>query len=54
MKTLTVNLLQAGSLAEASGVLLRRLYQVPGGPWHSGSTAQMAATLPALALWGRE
>ena len=30
-----VNLLQAGSLASASALLLRRRYQVPGGPWHS-------------------
>lgn len=30
-----VNLLQAGSLASATALVLRRLYQVPGGPWHS-------------------
>jgi AAA+ ATPase superfamily predicted ATPase len=29
-----VNLLQAGSFAAAAGLLLRRLYEVPGGPWH--------------------
>ena len=29
-----VNLLKAGSFAAASGLLLRRLYEVPGGPWH--------------------
>jgi len=28
-----VNLLQCGSLSEMSGVLLRRLYRVPEGPW---------------------
>jgi uncharacterized protein len=30
----SVNLLQVGSLPEMSGVLLRRLYHVPGGPWN--------------------
>jgi hypothetical protein len=30
----SVNLLQCGSLPEMSGVLLRRLYHVPGGPWN--------------------
>lgn len=30
----SVNLLRCGSISEMSGVLLRRLYQVPGGPWH--------------------
>ncbi len=30
-----VNLLQAGSLASATSLLLRRLFQLPGGPWHS-------------------
>lgn len=29
----SVNLLEAGSIATVAGVLLRRLYQVPGGPW---------------------
>jgi len=30
----SVNLLQAGSLSSAAGVLLKGLYHVPGGPWH--------------------
>jgi hypothetical protein len=30
----SANLLQVGSLSEMSGVLLRRLYHVPGGPWN--------------------
>ena len=30
-----VNLLQAGSLATATALVLRRLYQVPGGPWRA-------------------
>ncbi len=30
-----VNLLQAGSLTTVAALLLRRLYQVPGGPWHT-------------------
>lgn len=29
-----VNLLQAGSLTAATELLVRRLYHVPGGPWH--------------------
>ncbi len=30
----SVNLLQVGSPTSACGLLLHRLYQVPGGPWH--------------------
>ncbi|MGH9090815.1 MAG: AAA family ATPase [Acidimicrobiales bacterium] len=29
-----VNLLQAGSMADAAAALVRALYRVPGGPWH--------------------
>jgi hypothetical protein len=39
----SVNLLQAGSLATVAGVLLRGLYQVPGGPWQ-----RLAQTLPGF------
>ena len=39
----SVNLLQTSSLAAVSGVLLKNLYHVPGGPWH-----RLAQVLPGF------